>query len=204
MYTTVGKPSSDTVDSSLYSLNTCRILGIMMACGQMDQKTTSVYVTSDLIECVTSCLPTEHYVHEQEWQNVPKVITRVFWKNTSEFPIDARMLYSSSDMVEKGVPREVIRLPEYKLFAFLKGFIDGNSIVIGKEYILRLTTPGLWQNIETIFQKLKIKHRTEEIHNTHLLTFSADATPIEKKGTLKIFKVSIDVIDQCAKSVDLK
>jgi hypothetical protein len=181
----------DRVDSSLYSLDTCRLLGIMLSCGQMTMIETSVFVKSEFIPFIRSFLPAEHFFHQKVWQHKPKLI-HCFWKTTSTFPIDMMMMYSSESITSKRIQNEVLQLPLEKLSMFLSGFLQGNAMIIDDYYKLRIYSPVLAENIGTLLVNLGLPYNSQYMTNVDLLTYAADAKPMSfTHQNVKVYDLKI-------------
>ena len=148
----------ETKDSSLYSIDTCRALGMAMACAQISDKFTAFYVRPDLIPEIRKHLPEHHFTFTRDFVKDGSV-KKFHWKTTSEFPVDPAMLYEDAETYTKRVEPAVKQLPHKKLLAFAQAFISFN----GKEekngtHVLHSTSRQLMADIAEILAKIGIKH----------------------------------------------
>ena len=174
-------------DSSLYPKEICEILGLMLAAGQMNLEISNCFVKPEHVDFVTSCIPPNVLFDTTIWTYEPKII-RVYWKTSSDFPIDPSMLYYSKNTIDKRVPNEVLRLPLEKLQCVLNGFIKGNSLYLNGKHILRITSNKLAANMCEILKALDKPFTKKLKENIRLLQYDADLNSEDITRTITLLE----------------
>jgi len=166
---------------SLYSTDVCRLLGLVMACGEVGTEDSSCYLPVLSVSFVRSFLPVDHMYREIEWLREPKPIIRLTWKSTAGFPIDRHMLYNNTG--NKRIPQEVKTLPLDKQLVIIQAFIEGSNVTSNGEP-LSINERQLAKDIAQLLNRQRWSHTVKKTQPDTILIFDAAGRVLEKPNVI--------------------
>ena len=109
---------------SLYNKDTCYLIGIILACGNIYQDTTYVYITQYLWDSFMAPLLRRYSImfRKSNWHDD---IVRVDWRTTGLFPVDSLMI--SNDGKKNIVVHDIFELDDECKQGLIDGFIDASG-----------------------------------------------------------------------------